>query len=589
MADYDGLTPGQVLADASVAEFIKSLGLGIAEAQKALDENSVQQIAEFIEPREGLGGKTLLDLGLSPAFYHYQHADITCSLQLSLKVQKNLGLGLNLNGSYNDNSTENNNSSESSSSSSSGSSSRSINRSANVQITSSSAGALTVGGSHFSLSGNSPAERIRNLQDALTGDPGTGIDRVLYQLQPSELTITTDAADSEVRTTSNTITFLGGGHDRGIVRVGQTDATDYQLDTDPGTVTASTTAQAGLEAQANHTRDQIIASGYGAVAIGPDRPIFISRFETGKHDVPIDDYAGLKYLAESMRDVGYTVEIEGYTDTQMYGAQSDDRNQELGENRANEVRNILLANGAPSNQITRTFSRGVQQARDDNQPEDNDNQSYRKTEVRTIGRNEWWIFVSAQDGGNNLQNVSPEMFGDSGSANGWIHLYKPTPLDLSGNSCIIDGNNFPFRGDAAGGHAANAAEAYALNLANDINGNAAAELQGSARANVTTVSRNGDPFNLTLVTRSSRDITMSSTEGITVTEQFSRSQSASQTRQNTGNQTVAFGASLDVRYSRQFEMNVTGNSSISARLVSIPAPVEFLDTIKSFLADGSDD
>ncbi|HMU67197.1 MAG TPA: hypothetical protein PKE57_08630, partial [Cellvibrionaceae bacterium] len=110
MAEYDGLTPGQVLADASVAEFIKSLGIGIAEAQRALDENSVQQIAEFIEPREGLGGKTLLDLGLSPAFYHYQHADITCSMQLSLRVQKDLSLGLNLNGSFSDNTSNSSNS-----------------------------------------------------------------------------------------------------------------------------------------------------------------------------------------------------------------------------------------------------------------------------------------------------------------------------------------------------------------------------------------------------------------------------------------------------------------------------------------------
>ncbi len=35
----------------------------------------MNQIAEFVEPREGLGGRSLLDLGLSPAFYHFQHAD----------------------------------------------------------------------------------------------------------------------------------------------------------------------------------------------------------------------------------------------------------------------------------------------------------------------------------------------------------------------------------------------------------------------------------------------------------------------------------------------------------------------------------
>lgn len=73
-----------------------------------------------------------------------------------------------------------------------------------------------------------------------------------------------------------------------------------------------------------------------------------------------------------------------------------------------------------------------------------------------------------------------------------------------------------------------------------------------------------------------------------MTEQFSRSSTSSLTQQNSGNKTVAVGASLDVRYSRQFEMNVTGNSSISARLVSIPAPPAFLETIKTFLTDAGE-
>jgi hypothetical protein len=149
MVDYDGLTPGQVLADASVAEFIKNLGLGIAEAQKALDDNSVDQIAEFIEPREGLGGRTLLDMGLSPAFYHYQHADLACSLQLSLRVEKDLSLGLNLSGSLNDTSTESGDSSTTETSTESGSSTRSETRQASLEITSASAGSLSVGGQAF--------------------------------------------------------------------------------------------------------------------------------------------------------------------------------------------------------------------------------------------------------------------------------------------------------------------------------------------------------------------------------------------------------------------------------------------------------
>ena len=85
MADLSEMTPGEVLADSSVAEFIKELGLGVAAAQVALDDNSVRQMEIFTRRREDLGDRSLLDLGLMPAFYHYQHADITCSMQIRME------------------------------------------------------------------------------------------------------------------------------------------------------------------------------------------------------------------------------------------------------------------------------------------------------------------------------------------------------------------------------------------------------------------------------------------------------------------------------------------------------------------------
>ena len=68
-------------------------------------------------------------------------------------------------------------------------------------------------------------------------------------------------------------------------------------------------------------------------------------------------------------------------------------------------------------------------------------------------------------------------------------------------------------------------------------------------------------------------------------QRFSRSRTERTTQQRTGNQTVAVGASLDIHYSRKFEMNVTGNSAISARLVSVPAPPQFLETVREFLEE----
>jgi outer membrane protein OmpA-like peptidoglycan-associated protein len=586
MADYDGLKPGEILADASVAEFIKTLGLSIAEAQQALDENSVNQIAEFIEPREGLGGKTLLDLGLSPAFYHYQHADITCSMQLSLKVEKDLSLGLNIGGSYSNTETENNNSSQNESSSESGSSTRTETRRASIQVTSASAGSLTVGGRAFPLSGNSPLERIQNLRNSLTGDPSTGIARVLYRMQPTPLTITTDATAEEVTTTENSVAFKGGGFDRALVRVGTNADTDYVLH---ASHTATTTAQASLQAYATHVSAQIAAEGYDTSGIAPnDRLLSFGAYPTGDADVQSGWESDLDIMAEVINALNTRVDIQGFADRQMYPGSvpaSDADNRELGNNRAQGIHDALHQRGVPTSLLNVLPSTGDQAAASAGDARGTNNPTFRRVDI-TSTRSFYLIIVRARSGGPNLHNaadISPNKIGDSSADNGFVLLRRPTPLNLSGKSVTIDSNNFPFDGTAVASFAANDPRAYALNLANDINGHASAALKASAQANVVTISRDGDAFQLSLVTAEQRNITISGTTGITVTSQFSRSRSSSLTRQNTGNRTVAVGASLDVRYSRKFEMNVTGNSSISARLVSVPAPPQFLETIKEYL------
>ncbi|MCL1487199.1 MAG: hypothetical protein MH186_04305 [Marinobacter sp.] len=63
MPDIKEMTPGEILADSSVATFISELGKGIAAAQVDLDNNSIRQIEAFTTRRPDLGGRSLLDLG----------------------------------------------------------------------------------------------------------------------------------------------------------------------------------------------------------------------------------------------------------------------------------------------------------------------------------------------------------------------------------------------------------------------------------------------------------------------------------------------------------------------------------------------
>ncbi|MEM7686324.1 MAG: OmpA family protein, partial [Pseudomonadota bacterium] len=599
--DVDDLTPGQVLADASVAEFIKSLGLSIAEAQKALDDNSVNQIGEFITPRDSLGGKTLLEMGLSPAFYHYQHADITCSMQLSLRIEKNTGVGVNLSGSFSDTSGENRNQQESSQSSESGSSTRTEERSASLQIQSASLGTVTIGGRNFQLQGDDPLTRIRALQDAVTADPQTGVEGFLYDPGPRTFTITTDAPADKVHTTSNTVAFIGGGFDKAVIQVGTNVNTDYVFN---GSTTVSTTAQGDLAAYAAHVHTEVNGTAFAARLNAPTDPLMVMHFRTGRdhleqftaggsaRNVNISDR--LRSLARFIVARNLTVEVEGYADAQRYrGGQtiSDQRNVELGRRRATTLRSLLIQNGVPEGQIqTPVQSRGATDANADvRSGGSRDNVEFRRAEIRVPGRSSYYIFCDAP-GGTQIESFTPDLRASSSTSdNGFIFVYDAQPLSLGGNSCTIDGTNFPFNGSPGGGHSSGSPEAHAFNLKTSINGNGAVDFEASADGNVVTVFGKTTPFQISLVTAESRNIQLSGSEGITVTEQFSRSESSNLTQQNTGNRTVAVGASVDVRVSRQFEMNVTGNSSISARLVSIPAPPQFLETIQDFLNPSESD
>lgn len=570
MADYDGLTPGQVLADASVAEFIKSLGIGIADAQRALDENSIDQIAEFIEPREGLDGNTLLSLGLSPAFYHYQHADITCSLQLSLKVEKNFSLGLNLNGSFNSSSSE----------------SDAALRQATLEITTESTGTLTVKEKEFPITGDTHPKRMRNLQKALIEDTTSGIALALYHLDPSELAISSDAAPEKVHVTNNTVAFLGGGSTSGIIRLGTNADTDYVLN---DTTTINTTAQASLSGYGTHVKTLVDGEGYTTRLFSPtsNEAILTLEFDTSSHIIEDEALqaisAKLMFIAMAIKANSFEVEVEGFADRQQFrpNSSTDILNKKLGLRRADYLEQLLIANGAPANKIT-SQSDGDDAAEATDSP-GQDNQQFRKATVKIKASPHHWLFI---DQGPTLTSIAPDMQSDSSASNGFTFVYNPpSSLDLGDKKVTVDTNDFDLSGAAGGGNASGSPSAFAHNLAASINANDTLDASATSLGNITTITKDSDKYNWTLATIESGNISLSGTDGITVVTPFPSAPAATsgQTTPRTGNRSVAVGASLDVGYARKFEMNVTGNSSISARLVSIPAPPEFLATIKEFL------
>ncbi|MFG6160185.1 OmpA family protein [Halomonas sp. 1390] len=569
MANYDGMTPGQVLADASVAEFIKELGLGIAKAQKELDDNSVRQMQAFTEIHDGLGERSLLELGLMPAFYHYQHADVSVSLQLRLEVGKRDEFGFSATASLGD--TRQQSASSSASEAESESGTRVETRQARLEYRADATGTLSVNGTQVVPSGQEPRARLGSLLDQLTEHQD--VDAMVYSPPDTALSISSDAPGHQVVTTSRSVAFTFTATANGLIAIRDNADTDYVLNS--GT-TVSTTAQADLGAYAEHVRSQVDAAGGFTTTLHPPHqagePRFGVYFDTGKAEFRSeDDRRSLTELARAFAATGTRVRLEGMTDRQG----SAQKNLALGEARGRFVRDFMIANGVPESQIDLVDSQGEQRAARANDDDGTPNQEWRVTSIATPERDYYWLSLRSE-GSALLDGVAPDLQG-GGDGNGFVFLWQPASPDLSAFSVTVEGQAFGLNGAAVAGHAANAAEAYAHHLAADLN--ATGTLRANQLGHVVEVMRASDTYEIKLFSATSEQLELTGSEGLTVTQQFSRSRSRQVESREGSSTAVAIGVSVDKRESRQFNMAVTGNSQISARLASVPAPELFVEAI----------
>ncbi len=102
---------GRELLNAPFPELVRTLGVGIAEAQYALDrvsikiaqlmagfkldenENLVPDETSMIKLREGDSGVSLLALGFTPTFYQFVETYIELRLAISMSTQQEINVG----------------------------------------------------------------------------------------------------------------------------------------------------------------------------------------------------------------------------------------------------------------------------------------------------------------------------------------------------------------------------------------------------------------------------------------------------------------------------------------------------------------
>lgn len=90
------------LMSAPLPDIIQRLGIAIAQAQYALDQNSVAMATEMAQTEVEIGGDTynLLTLGFIPAFYTFTEATIEAKLSFSMteSTETSVNVGVQVGG-----------------------------------------------------------------------------------------------------------------------------------------------------------------------------------------------------------------------------------------------------------------------------------------------------------------------------------------------------------------------------------------------------------------------------------------------------------------------------------------------------------
>ena len=95
MSDLTNFSEGaSILQQVDVSDIFTNLAMGIAEAQQKLDDNSIAQAIKLAETN--IDGESLLSLGFAPVFYAFQYADISASISLRMGLKEALEFGFGI-------------------------------------------------------------------------------------------------------------------------------------------------------------------------------------------------------------------------------------------------------------------------------------------------------------------------------------------------------------------------------------------------------------------------------------------------------------------------------------------------------------
>ncbi|MDA3904798.1 MAG: OmpA family protein [Bacteroidales bacterium] len=528
--DLDKFSQGaNILQQVDVSEIFTALAMGIADAQKKLDDNSVAQAIKLSEQK--VAGKSLLELGFVPAFYSFTYADISASINLKMALKEDFSIGVGVKAGYDSGSNQSSSNSNSDSQQSYQSEKTSFRSNRRFSIKSSSQRSVTINNNHYRLNNNlGIVSRINRMHSDIIEQ--NGVDRLNINISRP---IATRYEPNSVFTVLKITDY--------------TDAIGNDVDSNGSESGGEIVIKSKTFSQVFPSGGQYGFSGnqmFGLTTIPTEIEVFFGfdkrTINPNYSESPVNNTDGrmnaMAALADVLRvDPSLRITVDGHCDS----VGPDTYNDNLSRDRCNAMRDWLVSRGARPEQI-QVQPLGEQLANQDG-PDNTRNAVFRK------------VSISLQDNRDYIYYNSL--------------LTEPTPNPTSG-----DPNYFivPPSNPAALIINAESESAFSSLSQSETIEQVEYRLDQNTEIEFFVYSSSSETIDIRSEDGSEEEIRVSENESRR--EQMSNSSGSSER-----NSTFAISGSVDFRMSKQFEMSMEGNSSMSARMVAVPPPAAFIDHV----------
>ena len=576
-----------VLQEVDVTEIISSLALGIAEAQQKLDNNSIQQLTVLADPSNGVNGKSLIELGFAPAFYHFQYADVSASISLKLKLKEETSFGISLKADYSSQKGFSEDKLELLEKTERSDERKEFRGSRTFVMDAKESNSLRIANSEVRMDQEQGSySRVEQFEQDVRDV--SQVDRVRSSIEAYESVDEQTEENLVVRNSGGFVTIFvpaTRADAEGILKLADYGtSTNVDLNVADGNASTNFAVASDLATTYNlaHDANGGHVIGYSSNGVrtskssGDDATLLTHYFELDKHFLDFsasDNSPAKKYFLQLSQilksDSNARITIVGSTDTSA----GNSYNLKLSSDRCKAMTAWFKSTGVPVAQIKEdpkgeTIAAG-------SIPNDTRDRNFRYVQIAITSAPDYLYF---EEGGDIADDATPIV--GAADVNRFIWLEGAGPvsptielgfgegeLDITAASAaartqVINDNRSSYK--------------YSAEYRNEM----IYALHDETQMSYTTYSRSESEIEIESASSSSESEQGQEDTFLIANSENTLSNFKSDASDLDTSSTFAVGGSVDFRTARQFEIEMEGNASISARLVSLSAPSELLNELK---------